>query len=569
MSDTTNYFAASQCAVPPIRTNVSTAGLMTQCNAVIPKPSEIESIYKDSEDFRLAEALFLYQWEAAANGVEQSNLSKFMLANSVNMRKKISTDGLSPGLLMIRPYVQVRRKGPINNNYWKAENGAAANADGTAAADGVYWNLDLTSPTGIPVSTGWFNPKEWLFVQGLADDGTSIRWAGEIVARQIVGNAVRVTLIPRMDGSFLPTARKANPVKGGATRGAANVSNFESFCAQPPGLITSSLDPFWIGTTRWSFKEDELYNKWRDLILAGNPLYRELYDLPTQQYNKQVAEDFMAKHIESLMRNTALANQTVEDMRDLEDIETSLDGVGGARCVGKKANPIGFYEQHVQCERVVDAVGTKLNLPALFKEFYRMRRIRKASGAPAAAINTFEIATSSTYAVLIMEAMRRYIEAQWGQNYRWNADPKVSPMGFMYREFELRWPDGMKIRIITDDYFDDYAAFMGDLATDFDDNTWNNLGRQIWINDWSRMYMGLFGSKRVVNNPGSQMGTAQNLGLLDPCVMETVSETNTLTSFTWTAVGDALPGNLIIENLSGDVPEHAGDGGGIDYGENS
>lgn len=568
MSDTTNAFVTSQCATPAIRTNIATAGLMTACNASIPAPSELEGIFKDGSDYRITEATFLWQWEANANQAEQSNLFKFLMASQVNMKKKVVTEGLNDGLMMIRPYVQVKRKGPINNNYWKAENGALALVDGTADPAGTYWRMDFSSLTGIPLSTGWFNVKEWVFVRGVDDTSNQINWGGEVVAREIVGSVIRVTMAPRMGGSFLPTARKANPIKGGATRGAPNVSNYESFCAQPPGLITSTLDPFWIGTTRTSFKEDELYNKWRDLVLSGNKLYSELYDLPTKDYNKQVAEDFAAKHVESFMRNTALANQTVETLGDLENINTSIDSVGGQRCIGKRANPIGIFELHVQCERVVDAQGGQLNLPALFQAFYKMRRLRKASGASPASQNTFELAMTSTYKVNVIEAMRRYIEAQWGPNYRWNADTKQSPMGFQYTEFELRWPDGMKIRLVTDEYFDDYAAFMHQLAVDFNDVRWDNLGRSVWVADWSRIYMGAFGSKRVVNNPGSQLGTAQNLGIFDPCVMETVQETNTLTSFTWTAVADCVPGNLIIENLSNDVPEHANQNG-IDYDENS
>lgn len=568
MSDTTNYFG-TQCT-PAIRTNVAVSGLLTACNAVIPAPSELEGLYKDSSDYRLMEAAFLWQWESNAVQAEQSNLFKFFMASGVNMRKKVVTEGLNPGLMSIRPYVLVKRKGPLNNNYWKAENGTKVTVGGVVDAGGAYWRMDFSSLTGIPISTGWFNVKEWVFVNGLDDSGNSIRWAGEVVFREVVGSVVKVTMAPKMDNSSLPTARKANPVKGGATRGAPNVSNFESFCAQPPGLITSTLDPYWIGTTRTSFKSDELYDKWRDLVLAGNPLYRELFDLPTQEYNKQVAEDFARKHVESLMRNTALANQTVETLDSLETITTHIDSVGGARCIGRRANPIGFYEQHVACERVVDAQGTALNLPALFQEFYKMSRVRKASGAAAASVSTFEVAMPSTYAVAFHQAMLRYYDAQWGGKLEWKLDikeVKVAPMGFKYREYPLIWPDGMMIRVITDDYFDDYAAFMHQLAVDFSDARYDNLARQIWVNDWSRLYMGVFGTMRVQNNPGANLGQAQNLGIFDACVMETVKETNTMTSITWTAVADAVAGNLIIENLSADIPEHVNQGG-IDYSEN-
>ncbi len=575
MSTTTDFFS-TQC-LPAIRLGPGSCGL-TQCGAVIPAPSDLDTLYQDSSDFRLMEALFWWQWEANANQAKQSALWNYLQASKVNMRGKVSSERLSPGLMMIRPFVQVKRKGPINNNFWKAESGVASSADGTSPGDGTHWRMDFSSPNGIPVHVDWFKVRSWVFVNGLAGDGTSIRWAGQVVQSTIVDGKIQVVLLPQVAGSFLPSARKANPVKGGATTGVPNVSTFESWCNQDPGLITTTLDPYWIGSTRTTFKSCELYNKWRELVLADNAQYREIYDLPEQEYNKQVAEKFTRDHVESFMRNTALDNQTVETLSDLGNINTTAYGLtiansalDGAQCVGKRANPIGIYEQHVQCERVVDALGTKLNLPALFQAFYKMKRIREATGAPAGAISIFEIGMSSTYAVLFHQAMLKYYDAQWGGKLQWNMEiikSGVAPMGFRYKDYPLVWPDGMTVRVVTDQYFDDWAAFMGQLATEFAEDGFNNLARQIWINDWSRIYMGVFSTMRKVTAPGSRMDIAQAVGTLDPCVMESVQETITATSFTWTAVADAVLGNLIIENLSNEIPEHDMIGA-INYDENS
>lgn len=570
MSDTTNAFVSNQCT-PAIRTDIQRHGLMTACNAVVPIPSDLDTLYKSDDDFRLMTALFLFQMEGNANQAVQSNLSKFFMANKVNVSKRLHFDNLQGDLMMIRPYALLKRKGVINNNYWKAENGAAANADGTLNPSGAYWRMDFSSVTSIPKHAGWFNLREWIFVTGLDGSGNAIKWAGEVVKSVVSGNYVQVTLKPQMNNSSLPSARKANPTKGGATRGAPNVSDFESYCQQEPGLLTSTFEPYWIGETRTTFKEDELYNKWRDLVLKDNILYRELFDLTTSEYNKQVAENFYKKQIESMFNNTALANQDVTTIDQLETITTSSDSVGGARCVGKRANPIGVYEQHVQCERVVDAQGLKLNLPALFQALYKMSRIRKGAGAPAGAINTFELAMPSTYAVTFHQGMLEYYNTQWRGKVQWNMDivkSGVAPMGFKYKEYPLVWPDGMIIRVITDDYFDDYAAFMHQLAVDFNDTNWDNLGRRIWIADWSSIYLGIFETNRYTNAPGSKWNLAQDLGVADPCVPRTVKEMNTITTFKWTVVADRTPGNLIIENLSAERPEHD-DIGDVNYDENS
>lgn len=575
MSTTTDYFS-TQC-LPAIRLGPGSCGL-TQCDAVIPAPGDLDGLYQTGGDFRMMEAMFWWQWEAKANMAEQSNLFKYLMASKVNLRHKIATEKLSPGLMQIRPYVQVKRKGVINNNYWKAEGGLPCSADGTQPGDSTHWRLDFSSLNGIPVHADWFKVKSWVFVNGLAGDGTSIRWAGQIVSSAVVGAVVRVVLLPQTSGSFLPAARKANPVNGAATTGVPNVSTFESWCAQEPGLISNTLDPYWIGSTRTTFKSCSLYEQWRNLILDDNAQYREIYDLPEQEYNKQVAEKFSRDHVESFMRNTALANQTVSTLADLDDIETTAIGLtvansalDGAQCVGKRANPIGIYEQHVQCERVVDAVGTKLNLPALFQAIYKMQQIRKATGAPAGAQNVFEIGMSSTYSVLFHQGMLKYYNAQWDGKVQWNMnilETKTAPFGFQYKEYPLVWPN-VTLRVITDDFFDHYAAFMHQLAIEFAEPTYDNLGRQVWINDWSRIYMGVFSSMRQVTDLGGRnIDAMHRVGTMDPCVMEMPSETYIKTAFTWTAVADATLGNLMIENLSNEVPEHDAIGN-INYDENS
>lgn len=567
MSTTTDFF--SKC-LPAIRTNVATSGLMTVCNADVPVPGDLDTIFKNGSAYRIMEALFMYELELNANNVEQTPLSKYFLANKVDMSRRLSSEQINSGLLRIRPYILAKRKGPVNNNYWIGQSGAKCLVDGTLDAAGTYWSMSFTSPTSIPVDVRWFSAKMRVFVKGLANDGTAIDWAGEVVTSTVVGSAVVTVMNPQVAGSYLPAARKANPVSGLVVRGTPNVSDFESFCAQPPGLITSTEDPFWIETTRTTFKEDELYNQWRDLIFANNPLYRELYDLDTIAYNKQVGEDFTRRNVETLLRNKPRTNQTISTVNLLEDINTIAGSTGGARCVGKRANAIGFYEQHVECERVVDLQGQKLNIPALIQALYKMSRVRESAGAAKDAVFTFEIGMTSTYAVRFHQAMLRYYDAQWGGKVNWNMEIKrnqTAPMGFKYSEYELVWPEGMKIRVVTDRYFDDYASAMKAMGTATGNVAYENLGRQLWIMDFSRMYMGVFGSERKVNTPGKDLLAQQNMGIIDPCVIRTVSETNTLTSFTWTGVVECLQGNLIIENISDDVPEHDVLVG--DYDENS
>jgi len=566
MSTTTDVFQ-SPCATPAIRTNIAVSGLLTACNAVIPAISELETLYGSSPDFKLMSAQFMFQWEANACQAKQSNLYNFIEASSVNLSKSLGKLPQPDGAVEIMPFVQVKRKGPVNNSFWAASGGFLSTVDGTADAAGTYWTMLMSSPTGIPLHKDWFIPQEWVFVEALSDAGVMIKWAGEIVKSTVNGTTnIIVVMKPQMDNSNLPTARKANPVQGLATRGAGNINKFKSFCAQPPSLLTGQMDKYWLGWQRTTFKTDSSYEKWLKLVLNDNQLFREFYYLPTTEYNKQVSEDFMAKSVESFMNNTALAGQNDSDWQKapaaggLPIITTSADSIGGVRCVGREANPVGVFEQHVQCQRAVDAQGAKLNLPALFQSIYKMKRIRKAAGAPTGSQNVFEIGMPSNYFPIFHQGMLEVYDAQWKGKVKWNLDiseAKKAPMGFLYYEYPLVFPVGTMIRVVLDDYFDDYASAWAERATALGDPRLVNLGRRLWILDWSNIWKGIADSKTVQSNPGSDLATAQKLGLIDPCVMETVSESYTLRTWQWTAVVQCAAGNLIIQNLSDEVPEHS------------
>lgn len=568
MSDTTDYISSTPCAAPALRTNIATAGLLTACNASIPAPADVAALYKNNDDFRLMSVPFMYQWEAKACRAKQNNMFDFLMTQGVNLSKSVAKENLPDGLLDIRPFVKVKRKGPINNSYWAANNGLACDADGTTNASGAYWKMDMSSPTGIPLHADWFLPPEWIFVKSVTNAGVQINWAGSIVKRTLVSGDTKVTVVmkPQMNQSNLPAANKANPTEGIATRGVGNITKFESFCLQPPGLIQGQLDPYWLGWTRNSFKTDSSYEKWLKLVLADNMLYKEIFHLSIADYNKQVAEDFQMKQVESFFYSTALAGQTESTYNldpnagGLELITTGEDSPGGTRCIGRRAQPIGVLEQHVQCNRLFDAQGAKLNLPALFQALYKMMRIRKASGSPGPSQRTFEIAMPQNYFTVWHQGMLEVYDSAWRGKVKLSLDitpqAKVAPMGFLYYEYPLVFPVGCTIRVIIDDFFDDYASMANDFANANTLPNYANVGRRLWIIDWSQIHMGIADSKVVSANPGTNMQLAQTLGVFDPCKMETISEQYTHRAWFWTAICQCTAGNLIIENVSGELPEH-------------
>ena len=103
----------------------------------------------------------------------QTPLAKYLMANKVDMSKKIASEFINSGLSRIRPYILAKRKGPINNNYWIADTGLACDSDGTTNIAGTHWKMLFSSPTNIPKDVRWFNAKERIFIKALAVDGTA------------------------------------------------------------------------------------------------------------------------------------------------------------------------------------------------------------------------------------------------------------------------------------------------------------------------------------------------------------------------------------------------------------
>ena len=537
-----------QKCLPPIRTNIDTCGALTVCDAVVPNADELDTIFKDGSDYRVMEALFQHDLELKACKARQYGLYDFLMAQKVNMSKKLTSQRIDSGTIRIAPYILAKRKGPINNIFWQVTGGQKCLANGTPNGGGTYWRVDLVSDDAqIPASERWFNADERLFIRGKSGGGSVTNTAWKVHSSSVVGDVTRVVLSPENSASFFPSANLESPVTGVAERGVANVNSFESFCSRGPGLIADAFDPFWVQETRDSTCEDEKYNEWRDLVYANNPLYRTLYDLPTIEYNRQTGEDFQRRWVNTVMSNKALPHQSVNTVDQLDSITGTSPN--GDYCVGKRANAIGILEQHAQANRVVDLQGGTLNLPALFNELYNMQRLRESLGHPNP--NLFEAFIPQQFFPVFNQAMLAYYKTQSGNSTFFidlSKGNQKSPMGFVFRDYELIFPAGVTLRVTFDKYFDDfYNANVRAGQAD--------VGRRMWIMDWSKIYPGIFNSERVVN----QSGDLKTLAAVDTdyaCRGKVTRRTNVLTMFSYTVICESPEVNLIIENFAATTPEH-------------
>lgn len=532
-----------KCA-PAVRTNIGQCGTVSLCESTVPSAAdELDTIYKDSGDWRILEALLMTQMETKACGAVQNSWEDFFLANVRTVKRSdMRFDEQTKALTKIRPFLLSKQRTPINNNYWRVSGGTSAG--------GGNWRVDLASPTGIPADTRSFAAGERLYIESRTSGGSKNWWSGVVVSASIVSNKVRVVLTPQNDGTAF--AAVENPVTGLAKRGSVNIGKSEAFCDNEPGYLDTRLTPYWIEHTKFTLCSSDLYNEFRTFVVQNNPLYATLYDLPEVEENRQRTKAFWSKWFNNLMFGTPISgNQNENDYRSLEtiDIFTSSNssfGVEGGRCSGFKANTIGWMEQLQTCGRIYDAQGGTVNLWSIMNAIYEMMRVRMGVGSAAA--HTFDVFTDGDTAHLLERGFIALFKDISQDTMRLNMEAGSNKaFGFNYRSFKLVGKcSGITLNIITHTGLDDYLA------------EWNEIGepdsgRMLWFLDMTGIYAKVLES----TSKSGTTGKWDDLVKIDPgyqCVEETYTKTVDQRGVTYAAVVECPASSLIIYNFAGEVP---------------
>lgn len=566
--------AFSKCA-PSLRTNIRQCGTVTQMNAAPMTIPDLD-VFQKSGDFRVMDALFRHDIEIKMCESVQNGLYDFMMAQKVNMSRKLRISELSPGRMEISPFIKAKQYSPINDEYWLASggvatNGAAQNGDTLTigSATDSLWRVDVASTTNIPIDLNYFPVGLRVFMAGKSTLGSATKTAWRVTGGLISGSSARIYLASENKAShLLPylSDKLAHPVTAILTRGTPNVNDYEKWCSEAPTVINHKLVPFWVETTRYSMCWSSLYEKWRAQILS-NGLFAEFFDLEETEKNKQLGRDWQKRFVQQMFYGKPLQYQNLSEYDDLAQIEAfdgsligqstgEISGLGadGGSVIARRANAVGIYEQLAECDRIVDLQGAyPLNLPNLFSELYNMMRVRE--GNSHANPKSFDIFTDSVTAELINQAMLLYYKAkaQSMLQIQINGDSKPyqkAEFGFLYRSYSLFWPPGVTINVITHYFFDDLRAAGQNLATN------DSTTRVLWVLDFAGIYPAILASNRKVHNTGD----LEKLAAISPdfaCVMATNTKRQTLTSLMWTMIVECPSSNLIVENFTGAVPEYA------------
>lgn len=566
MAISSNIF--SKC-LPAIGNNVNECGAVTLCDVVTAHSDELTSIFTDGAGkYRDLHALLATQFEMKACGARQNGLFDFLMSSKKMIGNKKITMPLGPGNSEIAPFVMGKQHSVMNTEYWSLKN---------LYLSGSTYVIHVNSRASIPLDNRWFVPGANLYVNARTSGGTALRGSFKVVSCEAssFGGASTLLITATEENSTLGWVAKSaftgftggSPLSAGVVvRGTANVQDTERWCYNRPALNDVKHVPFWFETDRYTMCTDELYEAWFKRLQEGNEYFKTFGDVDATQRNKQLADIFQREWLNKFFWNKRISShQTLADYRNLASVSTFSSASAGlyvpgeGRCVGRKANAIGVYEQLAECGQVFDLQNQQLNLVELFENLlYPIWRARGDQGIPN---DTIEIMTDSFTASMIQRGMIQYYDTRSDGLFRFmvNTDKvmsgKMGSLGFNYFEYELQYPQ-TKIRIVTNNYFDDFASAMSL-------ENINSAGRFLWILDFTSIYPGIITS----NSKKHVTGDLEKLAAVDQdyaCVMANPTQEIQLNSLTWSAIVECTATSAIVENF--DITRiPAGDAGQTPY----
>jgi hypothetical protein len=540
------------------------------------------------------QSLMVTNMELKACGTKTYGLYDWLMSSArpvgalVNQKKIQGTDSL------MEPFILASQKSIINDDYWaivqsyqtsfygdnNATNGNATYPISDAQLVGATRVLRLHNRYSLDPNASHFVPGATLHTFGRSSAGAATRTQFEIIGAAVDGAGTPVfTDVSVKAVSNGDSTSDATIEAGVAVIGVNNVSDYESWCNNRPALNPNRVVPFWTQTSRYTLCVDEFYKEWFAKLSANNPYFSKFGDVTIAERNRQLGAMWQREWMNSFFwgkrigTNQSLANWTSLDPQ-YAHYNASMGGVvtnATSHTVSRKANAIGIYEQLAACGRVKDLKGQRLNLAELFNELYNLYRTRSNSGRPADSIDVY---TDSRTAANIQTAMVKYYGAATLDKSGGNSiirmdysikDGKIDKLGFRVRSYELLYPQGVTLNVITDNYFDDFLTAMKAEALTTS-STYNNDGSTRVIGDSGRflmfldlgggVYPGIVDSNRKVHT----VGALEDLAKIDSgygCVMRSPTKEVTLNSVTWTAVVECPDDNLIVENFDDAEPDTA------------
>jgi hypothetical protein len=411
---------------------------------------------------------------------------------------------------------------------------------------------------GVDLDAKWFVDRDRVHIftrtNGAAEDG---QW--KVLAAAVAADLSYIDVLITSENDGSSAAFNATPTSGVLLPGINNVNDFEQWCNNRPTIDPRKRVPFWIQTRRHTRCIDSEYRKIYARLLEANDAFKEFGDLDLAERNRQDEELAQKQFVHAFFFNKAIsANQTLALWQNLEDIQTvtsaALDTGTGGKLIAKRANFVGVKEQLRQCDRYTDMGNQPINFYEFLDENYQIMRARKSQGRVVTDIDWW---TDSNTASRMMSAYLGYLKQESLEQLRLNANLSGSSdkygYGFFWTSMIVKRPGGIRINIITHEFFDD-------MVSAFDREAIASRGRMLLALDMGKPGPKggtIYYSQIATNRKNHTVGRLEELARIDrtfQCVMENVESEVSLTSETGTVIVECPANSRWIENIADQDP---------------
>lgn len=577
----TNPFREVPCDVV-VNNNFDTCGTITRASVNHLTPAQLEALFKYQGNYADMTAWFITAFEMQACGIKRNGLYDWLMSSQRNVSSLLNVTKLDRGPGLLQPFVLARQDSVINDEYWAVTGGVANSGytpdDPSDSGTGAITTgplttaqvalggapdriVRVTSRYGLEMDAQEFVTKDRVFIFGRSG-GISTRGQWRVLASAEASNGSYVDLLLRDENGGSTTPFDAGPVAGVLLAGANNVNDFESWCNNRPTRDPRKRVPFWYQTMRRTRCVDSEYKTVFKRLMESNEYFRNFGDLPLAERNRQDEERFQRAWVRQFFFGKPISNQqTLNLWQNLEQIltvtGTNTDPGLGGKLVAYRANMVGIREQLLKCGQVKDLQNNLLNFYEFLDMNYDIMRSRKSQGKDVTDIDWY---TDSVTKANMATAFMAYYKAESLEQFRITMElgqQDKMKFGFMWDSYYVKFPSGVRINIISHEFFDD-------LVNALDDEDIGSSGRLLLALEMGKsgpkggtVYPGMIATNRKART----LGELEQLARLDPtfaCVMEHVTAEYTLTSETVTAIVECPSNNLWIEGLADGVPVTTG-----------
>jgi len=564
---------AEQCS-PVINTDYDTCGTVTRATVAHLTATQLETLFTPGGLFADLDAWFFHSIEMKACGVRRYAFYDWIMANTdrTMARAQLSVTKVQKSPSLLHPFILARQYSVVNRDYWKVTDGFAE-GDYTPATTGPLTQADLDLMTegtdriirvesrhSIPADANWFRVRDNVHIIG-SDGGLAQHGQWRVLAAVAADDLTSVDVVVRSVNAGSTEPYAAAPTAGVIINGVNNVSDYEQWCQNLPTIDPRKRVLFWWQTWRGARCIDSEYKEVYKRLYDTNPAFREFGDQPLAERNRQDELESQRRFVHAFFYNKPIsASQTKDLWESLEAINTPvgavLDPGTSGKLIARRANFIGVREQLRQCDRVFDLQGNPLNFYEWLDLNYNIKRARQT--ILQRKVGDIDWYTSERFRAQMQTAFMQYYKQEYLEQLRITVEyGKINQLGQVYDTYYAKYPNGVRINVLSDEFFDDFQD-------EFEHQSIGDRGNLLVCLDIGKpgpsggtIYYGQIAVNRKVYTSAK----IEELAKFDStyrCVLETIQQEQTLMSETGTVIVECPLASAWIENFSSDVPDTTG-----------